>query len=131
MSFTYLGFLDIRLSLDPSFFPIYLTLMYMFISISKFYQTYFFIFQVVIPRDWEIHISRTNIFDSKIYYYYYFKTILLSFLCWLSRIKPLRFFNPMSTYDNKFLNKYLQVENILLLSLLLLLSDNSIINFKL
>jgi len=37
----------------------------------------------------------------------------------------------MSTYDNKFLNKYLQVENILLLSLLLLLSDNSIINFKL
>jgi hypothetical protein len=37
----------------------------------------------------------------------------------------------MSTYDNKFLNKYLQVENILLLSLLLLLSDNLIINFKL
>jgi len=44
MSFAYLGFLDIRLSLGPSFLPIPLVLRYKVTSRSRFYQTRFLVF---------------------------------------------------------------------------------------
>ena len=47
-SFAYLGFLDTRLSLGPSFFPIPLALRYKVTSRSGFYQTWFLAFWVFI-----------------------------------------------------------------------------------
>ena len=47
-SFIYLRFLDTRLSLGPSLFPIPLILRYMVTSRLGFYQTWFLIFWVVI-----------------------------------------------------------------------------------
>jgi hypothetical protein len=47
-SFVYLGFLNTRLSLGPSIFPIPLVLRYKVTSGSRFYQTWFLIFQVFI-----------------------------------------------------------------------------------
>jgi hypothetical protein len=48
MSFTYFRFLDIRLSLSPSLFPIHLVLRYRVSFGSRFYQTWFLAFQIVI-----------------------------------------------------------------------------------
>ena len=48
MSFTYLRFLDTRLSLDLSLYPIHLVLRYRVTFGSMFYQTWFLAFLVVI-----------------------------------------------------------------------------------
>jgi hypothetical protein len=47
-SFTYLGFLNTRLSLNPSLISISLVLKYMVISAPGFYQTWFLAFRIVI-----------------------------------------------------------------------------------
>jgi hypothetical protein len=46
--FAYLGFLETRLSLGSSFFPIPLVLRYRVTSESRFYQTWFLTFRVII-----------------------------------------------------------------------------------